>query len=507
MKQKTLEHVTITWLGYGWIGIWTLENGKKVLVKGWLPWSVVDWKILKQKKDYVELQITNVRSYDASLLQHEVVCPHYLFPYGHQHTVPLHKQGCGWCKRQAVSYVKQLELKQTMVVDSLRKVPACQAVHMPPVLPSPEILQYRNKIEFSCGTFRAYHDELWKSTEANGKYDEHTTIWFHQQGRFAQVIDVDQCFLTSQRMHTAYVYLKTALLASWLPMYRVKQHEGLFRHMVIRAWHHTGQIMIMLSIASRWFVDHEEDKHVWNDLLTSWENDEMFRELVTTLVILENNALADTVHHPLVEMKTLWWEGRIFEELHLFDHVLHFQVSPFSFFQTNTLGAEVLFSTALSMVGKVKGTILDLYCGSGTIWICALKSWRWSRLVGIEMVEEAIVDAKKNAKINGIMQDAYFFAGKAEQLVRHHNQLQELLLELDLVIVDPPREGLHRHVIDFLVDLHKTRKPKLLYISCNPVTFARDVQLLVEGWWWVSALQPVDMFPQTYHVEMIGVLK
>ena len=97
------------------------------------------------------------------------------------------------------------------------------------------------------------------------------------------------------------------------------------------------------------------------------------------------------------------------------------------------------------------------------------------------MVEEAIVDAKKNAKINGIMQDAYFFAGKAEQLVRHHNQLQELLLELDLVIVDPPREGLHRHVIDFLVDLHKTRKPKLLYISCNPVTFARDVQLLVEG--------------------------
>jgi tRNA/tmRNA/rRNA uracil-C5-methylase (TrmA/RlmC/RlmD family) len=115
-------------------------------------------------------------------------------------------------------------------------------------------------------------------------------------------------------------------------------------------------------------------------------------------VIIENNGLADTVHNPQVEVKTIRWEGRIFEELHLFDQVLHFQISPFSFFQTNTTGAEVLFSAALEMVGRVKGTVLDLYCGSGTIGICALRSWRWSRLVGIEIVEEAIVMQEKTPK-------------------------------------------------------------------------------------------------------------
>lgn len=507
MKYKTLRDVHITWLGYGGIGIGTLDNGKKVLVKWWLPWSVVEGNILKQKKDYIELQITSVQRYDTSLLSSEVVCPHYLFAYGQQHTTPLHKHGCGGCKRQAISYANQLELKQTMVIDSLRKVPACQVLTLPPVLPSPQVFQYRNKIEFSCGTFRAYHDALGKSEVANGQYDEYTTIWFHQQGRFAQIVDIDQCFLVSERMHEVYMFLKESLLASWLPMYRVKQHHGLCRHMVIRSAHHTQQTMVMLSIASRWFVDHEEDARKRQELLTEWEQNSRLRSLLTTLVVIENNGLADTVHHPEVAVKTIRWEGRIFEEVHLFDQVLSFQVSPFSFFQTNTIGAEVLFSTALQMVGKVKGTILDLYCGSGTIGICALKSWRWSRLVGIEIVEEAIVDAHKNAQINGVAAQSHFFAGKAEQLVRHHPQLQELLKELDLVIVDPPREGLHKTVIDFLLELHQHRHIKLLYISCNPVTFARDIQLLIDWWWSLTALQPVDMFPQTYHIEMIGVLK
>jgi 23S rRNA (uracil1939-C5)-methyltransferase len=507
MKHKTLENVHITWLGYWGIGIWTLENGKKVLVKWWLPGSVVDGKILKQKKDYIELLITNVRSYDATLMQAEVTCPHYLFAYGHQQITPLHKQGCGWCKRQAITYAKQLELKQNMVVDSLRKVPACKAITLPPVLPSPLTFQYRNKIEFSCGTFRAYHDELGKSTEADGQYDEYTTIWFHQQGRFAQVVDIDQCFLVSPRMHEVYTLLKASMIASGLPMYRVKQHEGLFRHMVIRSGHHSQQTMVLLSIASRWFVDHEEDKQQREALLKSREEDTHLRSLLTTLVIIENNGLADTVHNPQVEVKTIRWEGRIFEELHIFDQVLHFQISPFSFFQTNTTGAEVLFTAALEMIGRVKGTVLDLYCGSGTIGICALKSGWWSRLVGIEIVEEAIVDAGKNAQINGVADQAHFFAGKAEYLVRHQPKLKELLEELELVIVDPPREGLHRTIVEFLLELHQSHKIKLLYISCNPVTFARDVQLLTEWGMILTALQPMDMFPQTYHVEMIGTLK
>lgn len=507
MPKKILENVPITVLWYWGVGVGVLPNGKKVLVKWGLPGSVVDGRIIKQKKDYIELQITQVHSYDSSLIQNEVVCPHYLFSYGQLHDSPLQKTWCGGCKRQAIHYAKQLELKQIMVADSLRKVPAFQSLSLPAVLSAPQTLHYRNKIEFSCGSFRVYHDEIGKADQANGAYDEYVTVWFHQQGRFAQVVDIDKCFLISPRMHEVYAFLKEELLKSWLPMYHVKQHEGLFRHLVIRSWYHSGQVMVMLSLASRRFVDHQEQARQREELLESWTKDERISSLITTFVLIENNWLADTLHHPQVEVKTIWWEGRIFEELHLFEQVFHFQISPFSFFQTNTLGAEVLFATALEMVGKVSGTLLDLYCGSGTIGICALKSGRWSRLVGIEVVEEAIVDAQKNAQINGIADQSYFFAWKAEHLVRHHTQLQDLLQELDLVIVDPPREWLHKTVIEFLLTVHTTHKPKLLYISCNPVTFARDIQLLTQGWWTLNNLQPVDMFPQTYHVEMIGVLR
>lgn len=507
MKKKTLENITITWLWYWWVGIGVLPNGKKVIVKWWLPWSVVDGNVIKRKKDYIELQITNVHSYDSSLLQADIICPHYLFAYGQQKDTPVHKHGCGGCKWQALTYPKQLELKQIMVADSLRKVPAAQAISLPPVIASPELLQYRNKIEFSCGTFRAYHDEVGKSDIKNGEYDEYMTVWFHQQWRFAQIVDIDQCFLVSSPMHEAYTLIKEALIATWLPMYRVKSHEWLFRHIVIRAWTHTGQIMVMLSMATRWFIDNPSGEEMWKTVLETRQQDQHIRSLITTLVVVSNNGMADIVHHAWAEVTTIRWEWRIFEELHLMDQTLTFQVSPFSFFQTNTLGAEVLFSTALQMAWSVKGTILDLYCGSWTIGLCALKAWRWSRLVGIELVEEAIRDAQKNAQINGLHDQSHFFAGKAEHLVRHHTQLQDLLQELDIVIVDPPREWLHKTVIEFLLEIHTTHKPKLLYISCNPVTFARDIQLLTDGWRTLNALQPVDMFPQTYHVEMIGVLR
>lgn len=137
---------------------------------------MVDGNVIKRKKDYIELQITRVHSYDKELVQSDVACPHYLFPYAENSTIAHHKQGCGGCKRQIVGYAKQLELKQIMVADSLRRVPACQKISLPAVIPSPLQLKYRNKIEFSFGTFRSYHDEIGKSDEKDGKYDEFTTL-------------------------------------------------------------------------------------------------------------------------------------------------------------------------------------------------------------------------------------------------------------------------------------------------------------------------------------------
>lgn len=506
-KQKNLEKVRIDSLGYGWIGIGTLENGKKVLVKWWLPGSVVDGKIVKQKKDYIELHITTVHSYDTTLMAENVRCPHYLFPYAAKKDIPLYKKGCGWCKRQAISYPKQLQLKYQMLTDSFRKNSACRMVDLPEVLPSPETFHYRNKIEFSFWTYRVWDDELTNSTERAGTFQEYTTVGFHQQWRFAQVVDIDQCFLVHPKMHTVFERMKQDLLDAWLPVYRIVQHTGLLRHMVIRMGIHTGQVLVNLSIASRRFLTHPEHKRIRDTLLLHWQEQHSMLWLVTTLIITENNGMADVVHPADATTTVVRWSGCIFEELHIDKQVMRFQVSPFSFFQTNTLGAELLFSSAKALLWPIRGTVLDLYCGSWTIGIVFNKLGIGNKLVGIEIVEQAIVDAEKNAIINGLVHDSSFFAGKVEQLVRDNRTVHSLLEDLELIIVDPPREGLHSNVVQFLIEYREKKKVTLLYISCNPITFARDLELLSAGGRQMNAMQPVDMFPQTYHVEMIGVLK
>lgn len=157
-----------------------------------------------------------------------------------------------------------------------------------------------------------------------------------------------------------------------------------------------------------------------------------------------------------------------------------FRISPFSFFQTNTHAAELLYQTAINMTGDIKGTILDLYCGTGSIGISFLKANKGNFVMGIEIVNDAIIDANHNAQINNIADQSYFVAGKAEELVHEDSTIQQKIHELGLVIVDPPRDGLHKNVIKFLNTLKKQHQCKLLYISCNPVTMARDIQGLSE---------------------------
>lgn len=182
-----------------------------------------------------------------------------------------------------------------------------------------------------------------------------------------------------------------------------------------------------------------------------------------------------------------------------------FRISPFSFFQTNTYGAEILYQTAIAMAGEVHGTILDLYCGTGSIGISFLKCKKGNFVLGVEIVEEAILDAHHNAQINGVEAQTYFVAGKAEDLVHTDPTVQQKLHEVELIIIDPPRDGMHKNVITFLNTCKKQQQCKLLYVSCNPVTMARDIQLLSAGGRKLHELQPVDMFPQTHHIETIGI--
>ena len=282
--------------------------------------------------------------------------------------------------------------------------------------------------------------------------------------------------------------------------------------LVIREGINTGQLLVNLSVSDENLKDQEQSHHR-EQFLETIKNDPLLKQQVTTMVISYNNGLADIVNAPEVEMKTFRGDGYIYEKLdftqlqHTQEECLvNFRVSPSSFFQTNTLGAQKLFSTAIKMTGHIEGNILDLYCGAGSIGLSLLKQGLWEELVWVEIVEKAIIDARYNAKINGVEDKCYFVASPAEKMLINFPELKEKIQNIWLVVIDPPREWLHPNVIKYLSDLKKEYDFKLLYISCNPITMARDIELLVEEDFKFQKIQAVDMFPHTHHIECISVL-
>ena len=268
--------------------------------------------------------------------------------------------------------------------------------------------------------------------------------------------------------------------------------------------------------------------------MEDFKANEFLKKNVTTFVITYNEWLSDTVKNDQSETKVFWWDGYIHEQLNftqskkkedLIDEEyensdsemnnetkLTFRISPFSFFQTNTLWAEKLFGTAFSMLGHFECNLLDLYCWAGSIGLSLLKmnnsKNKDAELIWIEIVEDAIRDANVNANINWLENQSFFVASPCEKVLNKFPELEEKIKNIWVVIVDPPREWLHPNVIEWIGKLKKEYKFKLLYISCNPVTMARDIEMLVKDQWFnAREVQPVDMFPHTHHIEDICVLE
>jgi len=494
-----------------------MSDGKRILIKWWaLPGSVVDLKIVKQKKDYVEAHITDIKSYDKNIIDAEPFCPHFFSSLDHKELSDQEKTtiGCWGCKRQMMSYPNQLNLKQSIIEDVFTKIKRLiPELIILPIIWSPQEKNYRNKIEFSFGKYVVKNDD-----KLNFLSDR--SLGFHKQWEFSKIVNIDECWLISDKANKLFLYTKQLLIGSGLPVYDQKTHKGFFRHLVIREWINTEQVLANLVVSDQFLVA-EDKKELWEVLLNQIQNDEYLKQTVTTFVVTYNNWLADITRSPESETKIITGEWVIFDKL-IFSKQqeniesennsenntvdVTFRISPFSFFQTNTLGAQVLFQTAAKMTGYTKGTILDLYCGTGSIGISFLKLGMWDKLVGIEIVEEAIVDARHNAKISLGDQEVFFAATPAEKAFTAVPEITQKLSDLWLVVVDPPRDGLHKNVITTLGNLKKEHDFKLLYISCNPVTMARDIELLLEQWFSIKQIQPVDMFPQTHHIETIGVL-
>jgi 23S rRNA (uracil1939-C5)-methyltransferase len=499
-----------------------MSDGKRILIKwGALPGSIVDLRIVKQRKDYVEAHIAKIIELDPKIVDGEIFCPHFFsITETKNDDQSIRKIGCWGCKWQMLSYANQLKLKEDIVNDAFTKLKKkLPELHILSIIGSPQEKFYRNKIEFSFGKYISKNSEWVNEVLSN------RSCGFHKQGEFSKIVDIDNCSLISDEANILYNHIKELCRSSGLPAYDQMTHQGFFRHLVIREGTNTDQFLVNLAVADN-NLKTKNDKQR-NRFLDTLKADDVLKKKVTTFVITYNNGVADVIRSQECETKTFWGEGYIHEvlqfknthnkneesqvspeskteELSLTE--VTFRVSPFSFFQTNTLWAQQLFSQAMSMTGYVEWTILDLYCGTGSIGISFLKTGKGNKLVGIEIVEDAITDAWHNAKINGIDEKVIFLATPAEKAFLHNPEIKKKLDNLGLVIIDPPRDGLHPNVVKMICELKKESDFKLLYISCNPVTMVRDIELLVQWGFTIREIQPVDMFPQTHHIECIWVL-
>ena len=406
--KSILKNLKVYKLWHGWIWISSLSDGKKVLIKWWaLPGSTVDVTVVKRRKDYIEAHIVETKKYDEKMADGEIFCPHFFIPkWISEANAWTEKIGCGWCKWQMMSYQTQLWIKQQLVEDAFKKLNKnlegkWKKIHILPIIPSPLDKWYRNKIEFSFGVYKQQNPEFrkwikeWKSEEeilktGINKYDIdcNQCCWFHKQWEFAKIVNVDSCGLISEEMNQIYETIKTLCFNSWLPVFDQKTHQWFFRHLVIREWIHTQQLMVNLSI-SFGNLDAEQTK-LWEQLMEDFKANEFLKKNVTTFVITYNEWLSDTVKNDQSETKVFWWDGYIHEQLNFVqskknkDEIidsenekseqevnnetkLTFRISPFSFFQTNTLGAEKLFWTAFNMLWNIEWNLLDLYCWAGSI--------------------------------------------------------------------------------------------------------------------------------------------
>ena len=516
-KNKIVTDVKIEKIGYGWVWIVDIPDEKKLIVTGGvLPGMLIDVKIDRNRKDYRKWRVLRVKNYENFV--HKNLCPHHMMNNQWEDSPT---NGCWWCKWQVLSYNKQLEIKDDIIKDSFFHTNIWFEDKYIGIQPSPLIDGYRNKIEFSFGKYitkveqsRTENEDMWKKKFDLNRLSD-WSLGFHKQGMFSKVVDVENCKFISDKTNEIFSYIKKLVKASWLPVYDVFRHTGFLRHLVIREWFHTWQILVNLAIAPKYFEENKDEINKWLKLEENIMSDNYLKENITSFVITENNWLADIVRWKDMVSKNLWWWWYIYESLVFEDSQckienvkcksenlkckIDFRVSAFSFFQTNTVWAEKLFSLAKDMLPDFQWDILDMYCGAGTIWLSFLKLWIGDNLIWVEIVEDAIIDARKNAEINGLSDRSKFFVESSENADYFDKKIK-------LIIIDPPRSWLHLDLIKKMSWFRENNHFNILYISCNPVTMARDLQLLQDEWFVVNKLQWMDMFPHTHHVEMIGLL-
>ncbi len=441
-----------------------MEDGKTLLVEGAVPGDVAEVLVLKNKKSYAEGKAMKVVTPSPDRVT--PFCQHFGI--------------CGGCKWQMLPYEKQLEYKQIQVTDQLTRIGHVQLPPIETIAGSGLERNYRNKLEF---TFSELSYLTREEIEAAGDEEikRRPALGFHAPGMFDKVVDIQTCYLQPEPTNKIRNFLRKITLENNLPFYDHRKQEGWLRNVIIRVAT-TKEVMVNLIVKS----EREELKMLLDALLKEVPE-------ITSLHYTINPKMNDTIY----DLPVHTYHGKGYIEEYLED--FRFKISPKSFFQTNTKQAERLYQITRDFAGLTGNEVVyDLYCGTGSIGIFLSKGAK--KIIGIEAVPDAIEDAKLNAAWNGL-EHCSFFAGDVSDIAT--DAFFEEHGRPDVVITDPPRAGMHEKLVQQLL---RMRAPRIVYVSCNPATQARDLQLLDEAYK-VIRLQPADMFPHTHHIENVALLE
>jgi 23S rRNA (uracil1939-C5)-methyltransferase len=437
-------------------------DGFVVFLDHAVPGQTVRARITKKKKNYAEARVIEVISQSPDYSP--PVCPHFGI--------------CGGCLWQDISYDVQLYWKRSHVVECLSHIAGISEADVNPIIASPEIVHYRNKMEFTFSDKRwLLPEELHQETPFSE--DDRFALGLHVRGFFDKVFNINSCILTTPLAMSILREVREQARKSGLPAYSIRNHEGFWRFLVIREGKQTGQTLIHLITSP-----HPEGDRILDSL--SEHLTERFPEITTIIHSVSGKkcqvATGDS-------SRILFGPGFIEEKL----DGLRFRISAHSFFQTNSLGTEKLYDT-IKQLADFQGTenVWDLYCGTGSIGIYIASLVK--QVTGIELIEDAVKDAHENCRINNI-RNCSFLAGDLKDVIQKASETGRP----DVVIVDPPRAGMHPKVVKTLLEVSPRR---IIAVSCNPASLARDIAFFVDTYE-IKAIQPFDLFPHTPHLECV----
>ncbi|MCR4663094.1 MAG: 23S rRNA (uracil(1939)-C(5))-methyltransferase RlmD [Endomicrobiaceae bacterium] len=437
------------------------EDGIALFTEGLLPGEEAEVFVTRDKKTYREAKLENILT--PSPLRIEPKCPSF--------------GKCGGCSFEHTDYENQIKFK----TDCVKELLNFTNIEIPQAKQSPVCWNYRNKMEFSFYNEKIGRLEDWK----NGSKEEKLSLGLHCKGSFYKYSEVPPCYISHEDIIKACEIVKEFAINTGLKAYNNKSHEGFFRHLVLRKGVNTGDLLVNIV------TNKQEDinKSFFDSAV------KQLSSFCSSIYWTQNSKFSDAVNAESITL--LYGNENITETLTIAEQKFNFSVAPFSFFQTNTKATEVLYNTVIELLQPDKqDTLLDMYCGTGAIGICL--SPHVKSVVGVEQVEASIESAKHNAKINNI-NNIEFFAQPAQEWVKQNDK------KFDSVIIDPPRAGLFENVIEHLLFLSPK---KIVYVSCNPSTLARDLKLITkDNKYKVIKVCPVDMFPQTYHIETVVLLE